>query len=62
MLATIVGSANGRSMSALTNRLPRKSSRTSTQATSVPMTALTRATTTETTTVTPQRRAARPAP
>ena len=34
--ATIVGSANGRSMSALTSRLPRNSSRTSTQAMSVP--------------------------
>ena len=40
MLATIVGSAKGRSMSALTKRLPGKSSRTSTQAMSVPMTAL----------------------
>ena len=46
MLATIVGSANGRSISALTTRLPGKSSRTSTQAMSVPMTALTTATTT----------------
>ena len=34
--ATIVGSANGRSMIALTNDLPRKSSRTSTQAMIVP--------------------------
>ena len=48
MLATIVGSANGRSISALTSCLPRKSSRTSTQAISVPMTTLIRATTTET--------------
>src|SRR3954452_3909158 len=38
--ATIVGSANGRSISAFTARLPRKSSRTSTQAISVPVTAL----------------------
>lgn len=52
MLATIVGSANGRSMSAFTKPLPGKSSRTRTQAISVPMTTLTRATTTETTTVT----------
>ena len=37
--ATIVGSANGRSISALTIRLPGNSSRTSTQATSVPITA-----------------------
>ena len=37
--ATIVGSANGRSISALTNRLPGNVSRTSTHATSVPMTA-----------------------
>ena len=36
MPATIVGSANGRSMSALTTRLPGNSSRTSTQAISVP--------------------------
>ena len=52
MLATIVGSANGRSMRALTTRLPGKSSRTRTQAMSVPMTALTRATTTAATSVT----------
>ena len=32
----MVGSANGRSMSALTKRLPGNSSRTSTQAMSVP--------------------------
>ena len=38
--ATIVGSANGRSMIALTTFLPRKSSRTSTQAMIVPVTAL----------------------
>src|SRR4051795_1993705 len=44
MPATIVGSANGRSISALTNALPRKRSRTSTHATSVPATALTAAT------------------
>src|SRR6478736_2556354 len=37
---TIVGSANGRSMIVLMNPLPRKSSRTSTQAVSVPRTAL----------------------
>ena len=37
--ATIVGSANGRSISALMNRLPGNWSRTSTQATSVPITA-----------------------
>src|SRR3954447_4106773 len=40
MPATIVGSANGRSMTALTNALPRKRSRTSTHATSVPAAAL----------------------
>src|SRR3954466_12854023 len=44
MPATIVGSAKGRSISALTNALPRKRSRTSTHATSVPATALTAAT------------------
>src|SRR4051795_11693931 len=44
MPATIVGSANGRSISALTNALPRKRSRTSTHATSVPATALIAAT------------------
>src|SRR3954469_17302425 len=44
MPATIVGSAKGRSMTALTNALPRKRSRTSTHATSVPATALIAAT------------------
>src|SRR6185295_486722 len=44
MPATIVGSANGRSISALTIPRPRKRSRTSTQATSVPATALNAAT------------------
>src|SRR5436190_5540144 len=39
--ATIVGNANGRSMSELTSDLPRNSSRTSTHAISVPVTALT---------------------
>src|SRR5262245_59249356 len=43
-LATIVGSANGRSITASTNRLPTKSSRVSTHATSSPNTALTRVT------------------
>ena len=38
--ATIVGSANGRSMIALTMLLPGSESRTSTQAISVPVTAL----------------------
>src|SRR4051794_24729088 len=38
--ATIVGSANGRSISAFTAPFPRKSSRTRTQAISVPVTAL----------------------
>lgn len=38
--ATIVGSANGRSISPLTMRLPGKSSRTSTHAINVPVTAL----------------------
>ena len=52
MLATIVGSANGRSMSALTTRLPGNSSRTSTHAMSVPMTALTSATTADASRVT----------
>src|SRR4051794_37927594 len=51
MPATIVGSANGRSMTALTNALPRKRSRTSTHATSVPATALTPATRIERTSV-----------
>src|SRR4051794_34516251 len=46
MPATTVGSANGRSISALITRLPGNSSRTSTQATSVPNTALIAATTT----------------
>ena len=49
--ATIVGSANGRSMIALTAALPRNSSRTRTHATSVPNTALTSTTTIETTIV-----------
>src|SRR3954465_9948891 len=40
MPATIVGSANGRSMIALSARLPRNSSRTRTHAMSVPKTAL----------------------
>ena len=52
MLATMVGRANGRSMMALAQRLPGNSSRTSTQAISVPITALTSATTTEISTVT----------
>ena len=52
MLATIVGSANGRSMSAPTIRLPGNSSRTSTQAMAVPITTLITATIAETTTVT----------
>src|SRR3954467_15372267 len=51
MPATIVGSAKGRSMTALTNALPRKRSRTSTHATSVPATALTAATTIESSSV-----------
>ena len=38
--ATIVGSANGRSMSELTKRLPGNSSRTRTQAITVPKTTL----------------------
>src|SRR4051794_10441611 len=45
MPATTVGSANGRSISALITRLPGNSSRTSTQATTVPKTALIAATT-----------------
>src|SRR3954451_4390048 len=49
--ATIVGSANGRSMTALTRLLPRKSSRTSTQAINVPVTTLMSATMAEITTV-----------
>src|SRR3954454_2121921 len=44
MPATIVGSANGRSISALMSDLPRKRSRTSTHATSVPATAFIAAT------------------
>src|SRR3954469_24195612 len=51
MPATIVGSANGRSMSALTNALPRKRARTSTHATRVPASALTAATRTARTSV-----------
>ena len=58
MLATMVGRAKGRSIRALTRLLPRKSSRTRTQATRVPMT-LTRATTADVLSVT--RRAARAA-
>src|SRR5829696_3494052 len=49
--ATIVGSANGRSMRPLTSALPGNSSRTSTQAISTPMTASMAATTTEISTV-----------
>ena len=49
--ATIVGSAKGRSITALTIRLPRKSSRTSTHATSVPKTALMSATISDATSV-----------
>ena len=49
--ATIVGSANGRSISALTMRLPGNSSRTSTQAISVPKIALIATTIAETTSV-----------
>src|SRR4051812_29145589 len=45
MPATTVGSANGRSISALITRLPGNSSRTRTQATTVPNTALIAATT-----------------
>src|SRR3954467_5875222 len=51
MLATIVGSANGRSMTAFTSDLPRKSSRTSTHAISVPVTTLISATIAEIATV-----------
>ena len=58
--ATIVGSANGRSTSALTTALPGKWSRTSTQAISVPVTALIAATTSEMTTR-QHERATRPA-
>ena len=46
-LATIVGSAKGRSISELTMPLPGNSSRTSTQAISVPLTALITTTITE---------------
>src|SRR3954454_10836096 len=49
--ATIVGSANGRSISAFTTALPRKSSRTSTHAISVPITTLMSVTITDTPTV-----------
>src|SRR3984957_20356804 len=56
--ATIVGSANGRSISALMIRLPGKSSRTRTHATIVPITAPTSATTTDTPRVTPSARTA----
>src|SRR5437870_4005667 len=51
MPATIVGSANGRSITALTIDLPRKSSRTRTQAVSVPSTAFVPAAAAETTSV-----------
>ncbi len=44
MLATIVGRAKGRSITALTSALPRNSSRTSTQAMRVPTTTLIAAT------------------
>src|SRR3954447_17110349 len=47
MPATIVGSAKGRSITALTTARPRKRSRTSTHATSVPATALIAATATD---------------
>src|SRR5436190_6330035 len=50
-LATIVGSANGRSITALTADWPKKRSRTSVQATAVPATACTAATASETSTV-----------
>src|SRR5829696_7743155 len=55
--ATIVGRAKGRSMRALTTRLPGNSSRTSTQAISVPMTTFPAATSSDTAKV--RRRAAR---
>src|SRR5690348_1877245 len=51
-LATIVGSANGRSMTASTSLLPGKSSRTSTQATSMPKNTLMIATAADTVSVT----------
>ena len=50
--ATIVGSANGRSITELTSRLPGNWSRTSTHATSVPITAPIAAITSDATTVT----------
>ena len=50
--ATIVGSANGRSIRELTNRLPGNRSRTRTQAISVPITAPIAATSSEATSVT----------
>src|SRR6266511_5454093 len=56
MPATIGGSANGRAMSALTTRLPGNSSRTSTQAMTVPTTTLIATTTSATAKV--RRRAA----
>ena len=49
--ATIVGSANGRSIRELTSDLPRKLSRTSTHAITVPITAFTNATTSAAATV-----------
>jgi hypothetical protein len=49
--ATIVGSANGRSITAFTALCPRNASRTSTHAMSVPKTALTAATTNDATSV-----------
>src|SRR5205085_5979073 len=49
--ATIVGSAKGRSITAFTSALPRKSSRTSTQAVTVPSAALTSAAAAATTSV-----------
>src|SRR5256714_1779953 len=49
--ATIVGSANGRSISAFTSPCPTKRSRTSTHASTVPMRALSAATTTAATSV-----------
>src|ERR1700761_88314 len=51
MLATIVGSANGRSIKASTKPLPGKESRTSTQAITTPNTVFTTATTADTATV-----------
>src|SRR5699024_4008644 len=51
--ATMVGSANGRSMAVSITRLPGKSSRTSTQAITVPITALTPVTASATARVTP---------